>query len=197
MSNAEHGLGGRTPLLAPDDLDDEQKKAYATIDEKMVPWAEKSGFKAKLPDGRLIGPFNPILLSPIMGDAFLALQEVEGKSTTLSNRVRQVVILTVGAVWQAEYELYAHAAVAKGLGFSSSAIEALSKGQPDDALKPEELTAQRFALALTEKHRVDAKTFNDARAAFGDRGIVEIVILAGCYHLVSSLLNAFEVPTPD
>ena len=29
-----------------------------------------------------------------------------------------------------------------------------------------------------------------------NRGILEIVILAGCYDLVSSLLNAFEVPVP-
>ena len=197
MSSADHGLGGRTPLLAPGELDDEQKRVYATIDEKMVPWAENSGFKAKLSDGKLIGPFNPILLSPTMGNVFLALQEAESKSTTLSERVREVIILTVGAVWQAEYELYAHAAVARGLGFSSSTIDALSKGRPDEALRPEEQTAQRFALKLTKQHSVDSETFEEARAVFKDRGIVEIVILAGCYDLVSSLLNAFEIPVPE
>ena len=67
----------------------------------------------------------------------------------------------------------------------------------DAALKPEELTAQRFALALTREHRVDDATFKDAQAAFDDRGVVEIVILAGCYDLVSSLLNAFEIPVPE
>ena len=197
MPSPDHGLGGRTPLLAPDDLDDAQKRTYATIDETMVPWAETSGFRAKLADGRLIGPFNPILLSPAMGDAFLALQQAETKNTTLSERVRQVVILTVGAVWGADYERYAHAAVSRRLGFPSSTIEALSRGEPDAALKPEELTAQRFALALTREHRVDDATFKDAQAAFDDRGVVEIVILAGCYDLVSSLLNAFEIPVPE
>ena len=196
MSQADHGLGGRTPLLRPEELDDAQRKAYASIDETMVPWAEKSGFRAKLADGTLIGPFNPILLSPAMGAAFLALQEAEGKNTTLSERVREVVILSVGSVWRADYELYAHAAVARGLGFPASTIEALSKGRPDDGLTPEERSAQSFALKLTSDHRVDTATFEAAQTAFGDRGIVEIVILAGCYDLVSSLLNAFEVPVP-
>ena len=196
MSNAEHQLGGRTPLLAPDALDDEQKKTYAIIDKTMVRWAETSGFKARLADGRLIGPFNPLLLSPTMGAAFLALQEAEGKTTTLAERVRQVVILTVGSVWKADYELYAHAAVAKGLGLSSSTIEALSRGDADEALKPEERIAQRFALKLTKEHKVDGETFQQARSVFQDRGVAEIVILAACYDLVSSLLNAFEIPVP-
>ena len=196
MLNADDDLGGRTPLLAPVALDDEQKKTYALINEKMVPWAEQSGFKAKLPDGRLIGPFNTILLSPAIGAAFLALQAAEGKSTTLSERVRQVVILSVGSVLKAEYELYAHAAVAKRVGFSDATVDALSQGAPDDALEPEERTAQLFALKLAAEHKVDKETFETARATFKDRGVAEIVFLAGCYNLISSLLNAFKVPAP-
>ena len=81
--------------------------------------------------------------------------------------------------------------------FPSSTIDALSKGRPDEALRPEERTAQRFTLKLTKQHSVDSETFEEARAVFKDRGIVEIVILAGCYDLVSSLLNAFEIPVPE
>ena len=33
--------------------------------------------------------------------------------TSLDERVRQVIVLTVGAIWHADYELYAHAAVAR------------------------------------------------------------------------------------
>ena len=106
------------------------------------------------------------------------------------------MILTVGSVWGAAYELYAHAAVAKGLGLSSETIAALSRGDPDGALEPEERVAQRFTLGLTKEHKVDDETFQAAQAAFTDRGIAEIAMLAGCYHLVSSLLNAFAVPVP-
>lgn len=197
MPDDSQQLGGRIALFAPDDLTGQQRKVYDIINQQMVPWAEKAGFKAKLPDGRLVGPFNPILLSPEMGEAFLTLQAVEGKNSSLSPRVRQVVILTVGAVWNSDYERYAHSAVAREAGLSDSAIEALAQGEAANDLSPEEHVAQRFTLTLTTDHHVEDELFDEARAAFSDRGIVDIIILAGCYDLISSLLNAFKVPAPS
>lgn len=46
----------------------------------------------------------------------------EDKHTSLDARVRQVVILAVGAVWKADYQLYAHAAVARKAGLSDRII---------------------------------------------------------------------------
>ena len=189
-------LGGRTALLAPESMTAAQRRLYEDINSDMVPWAERSGFQARLADGRLIGPFNTILLSPEMGGAFVRLQAVEATTTSLSQRVRQVVILTVGAVWKCDYERYAHAAVAKQAGLSSSVVDALRGGAAPDGLSEDEDIARRFTLSLTADRQVDDTLFGEARATFGDRGIVEIVILAGCYDLVSSLLNAFKVPAP-
>ncbi len=191
----EH-LGGRTALLAPDALTEEQRRVYDVINADMVPWAEKAGFQAKLSDGRLIGPFNTIMLSPEIAQAFLNLQAVEGKNTSVSQRVRQVVILTVGAVWHCDYERYAHAAAARQAGLSPATIEALARGDAAEGLSDEGDVARRFTMALTAEHKVNDALFEEARSAFQDRGIVDIVILAGCYDLVSSLLNAFEVPAP-
>ena len=196
MADDLERLGGRTALLPPDTLTAQQRQVYDTINTTMVPWAEKSGFQAKLPDGRLIGPFNTIMLSPEMAQAFLELQAVEGKSTSLSQRVRQVVILAVGAVWSCDYERYAHAAAAKEAGLSPAAIQALSQGGAAEDLSQEEDVARRFTMALTAEHKVDDALFEETRSAFRDRGIVDIVILAGCYELISSLLNAFQVPMP-
>ena len=47
MAEALHGLGGRLPLLKPDDLSPEQRKTYDTIDRDMVPWAEKAGVQGE------------------------------------------------------------------------------------------------------------------------------------------------------
>ncbi len=190
-------LGGRTVLLAPDALTAQQRAVYDTINTDMVPWAEKAGFQAKLPDGRLIGPFNLILLSPDIAQAFLNLQAVEGKSSSLSQRVRQVVILTVGAVWRCDYERYAHAAVAREAGLSPAAIQALAQGDAAEDLSDDENAARRFTMAITAEHKVEDALFEETRLAFQDRGIVDLIVLAGCYDLVSSLLNAFQVPAPN
>ncbi len=196
MADTHDHLGGRTALLPPEALTAPQRKLYDYIDARMVPWAEKSGFQAKLADGRLIGPFNPVLLSPEIGRVFLELQAVEGASTNLSPRVREVVILTVGAVWRCDYERYAHAAVAKAAGLPPAAITALVQGDATIDLEQDEQAARRFTRALIADHQVDDALFEEARATFGEKGIVDLIMLAGCYDLISSLLNAFQVPAP-
>ena len=197
MTVSNESFGGRIPLFDPQALTPAQRAVYSTIDKKMVTWAESAGFKAKLADGKLIGPFNTILASPAIGSSFLALQDSEQEHTSLSERARQVVILTVGAVYQSDYERYAHSAVAQKAGLSQGAIHALTRGEEADELMPQERVAQRFTKQLTAEHQVHDQLYQEAVSAFGIAGIVDLIFLAGCYYTVSSLLNAFRVPVPE
>jgi 4-carboxymuconolactone decarboxylase len=192
-----HGLGGRVPLLNPEELTAAQKSTYESMDRTMVPWADSSGFVAKLADGKLVGPFNGFLLSPEITASFLQLQEAEQKHTTLTERIRQTVILTVGAVWQSNYERYAHSAVALKAGIPGGAIRALVAGEPAAELGDKERLAQRFTWKLTTERQVDDDLYAEAVAGFGAQGIVDIIYLAGCYDTISSLLNTFRVPVPE
>jgi 4-carboxymuconolactone decarboxylase len=189
-------LGGRLPLLDPSTLSTAQKETYERINRTWIPWANSVPFQSKLEDGRLIGPFNPILFSPAISSSFLDLQETEQQSTSLSQRVRQVVILAVGAVWKSNYELYAHSAAARKAGISEDAIRTLTTGDLPDDLSDQEKIAQRFAQQLSTDHHVDAALYSAAEHAFGQRGLVEITYLTGIYHCVCALLNAFEIPAP-
>ena len=191
-----NGLGGRLPLLDPARLNAEQKAMYDHTMEKMVPWAEKMGFQSTAEGGRLIGPFNPLLLSPGLSSAFLALQQAEEKHTTLDERTRQVVILAVGAVWKAPYEMYAHAACARKAGLSEESIARLVAGGVPDELSEKERIAARFTSQLTAQHGVDASLYEQAVQAFGQQGLVDMTYLAGCYHVVCGLLNVFNIPAP-
>jgi 4-carboxymuconolactone decarboxylase len=51
-----------------------------------VPWAQRAHFQARTDDGRLIGPFNPALLSPAIASSFLQLQLTEAEHTSLSKK---------------------------------------------------------------------------------------------------------------
>ena len=110
---AEDQLGGRLPLLDTDTLDDEQRELVDYLMRTFVPWSSTTGFRSRTPDGTFIGPFNALLRSPALAGQFLQFQTSEQQHTSLSDRVRQVVILAVGTVWAADYELYAHSAVAR------------------------------------------------------------------------------------
>jgi 4-carboxymuconolactone decarboxylase len=197
MSVQTETLGGRLPLLDPKTLSLAQKETYDRLNRTWIPWADSVPFQSKTEDGRLIGPFNPILFSPAISSSFLDLQETEQKHTSLDQRVRQVVILAVGAVWKSKYELYAHGAAARKAGISEDAVRTLTTGGLPDDLSDQEKIAQRFARQLSAEHHVDAALYSAAEHAFGQRGLVEITYLAGIYHAVCALLNAFEIPAPE
>jgi 4-carboxymuconolactone decarboxylase len=197
MSVQAQNLGGRLPLLDPRDLSAAQREVYDRLNSTFVRWSDRIHFQSKTEDGKLIGPFNPILYSPGISLPFLDLHDAEEKQTSVNERVRQVVILAVGAVWQCEYELYAHAAAAKMAGISEDAVRLLITGDLPDDLSAEEKVAQRFARQLVVEHRVDAATYGAAEEAFGKQGLVDIAYLIGIYQLVCGLLSAFEIPVPN
>ncbi len=196
MLHQNSSLGGRLPLLDPQALSASQKAVYDQIQATLVPWAANAPFKAETIDKQLIGPFNPILLNPSVAAGYLAMLDAETKSTSLDKREREVVILSVGAVWNSAYEIYAHTAVARKAGHSELSIKALASGIPADDLTEKEKLAQRYTRQLITEHRVDALLYQEAEQAFGPQGLVDMSYLIGLYLMTCVLLNGFEIPVP-
>jgi 4-carboxymuconolactone decarboxylase len=190
-------LGGRLPLVSPSHIEADQRQLYDLLDSQFVPWANANGFKGKTETGELIGPFNALLYSSAISMGYVQLTNAESSHTSLNKRVREVVILSVGAVWKAHYELYAHSAVARTVGISGSAIDALVEGESSPDLSADELVAHRFARQLAADHNVDPELYKEAEATFGQAGLVDLVYLIGMYLFTCNLLNAFKIPAPD
>lgn len=196
MSVSPDGFGGRLPLAECASLTDAQREIFDQMTTAVVPWAREAGFQATTDDGRFIGPFNACLLNPAIAAQFLKLQFAEAHTTSLSKRARQVVILTVGAVWRAGYELYAHSAAARHQGLRDADITTLvGGGMPENLTEPEKI-AHRLARQLTTSHHVDDQLYRDAEKALGAKGILELTILTGIYHTVCGIINVFDVPAP-
>ncbi len=190
----------RLPLLEPAALNPDQHELYERMAAGMLPWAKKSGFKAEDENGGLLGPFNAMLYSPELGAAQLNYLNTERDATALDAQVREVVILTVGAVFESKYELYAHRAVAAQAGLAAEDIETLATGAEigqGSKLNPREVIAHRFVRAVAKDHRVPPELFVEAQKIFGHKGLIDMLHLAGLYMTVSSLLNAFDVPVPE
>jgi 4-carboxymuconolactone decarboxylase len=190
-------LGGRLPLYDRESLEPTQKELFDWLMTKAVPWAEGAGFQAGIEGGLLIGPFNPALLTPAISKAFMEFVLVEHENTSLSKRAREVVILTVGAAWQAPYELYAHCAVGRQVGLSDGEVRILAVGGLPQDLSDTETVAHRVARALSVEHRLDDDLYREAEKLLGANGIMDAVVLTGIYHTVCAILNAFETPAPS
>jgi 4-carboxymuconolactone decarboxylase len=134
----------------------------------IVPRVNALGFRATTTDGRFIGPFNPALRGPALAGEFLRLQATEARGTSLSERVRQVVIL----------------AIARRCGIPDEAVRDMA-GAPC----PTPSATRRRSPRRHDLRRGPEK--------FGERGIADMILLAGTYHTVCGLLNAFDVPVPE
>lgn len=196
LDDNQTSLGGRLPLLDPNQLQGDQRKLYETMNSTLISWADESGFKGKTEDGELIGPFNPYLYSTGITPGFLQWMRADSEHSSLKKRVHEVVILSTGAVWESPFELYAHAAVARKVGVPEAAIEALVVGGSSDQLTLEEQVAHRFARQLAAERKVDPDLYREAESVFGRAGLVDMVYLIGMYLLTCALLNAFEIPAP-
>ncbi len=184
----------RLPNIPPDQVSAEQRplfdKLHAGID------AHLQGFVTQKPDGTLIGPFNALLHFPKLGtpawDLFLAL----AGGSVLPKPVREVVILTTGARYGSLYELYSHEALASKVGLSAAKIRTLAAGERPADLSEQEGIGYDVAAVLYRGHQVPNTTYQAAAAAFGVQGVAEIAYLVGCYALIGSLLNTFDVNLP-
>ena len=194
-SDPNQGLGGRLPLLKPGDLDPAQARVRDGLLASRGADAQATGFTMELPGGELIGPFNAYLHVPpifqALRDWMAAIQEYG-----LPGDVQQVAILTVGAAWRSDFEVYAHAAEARHAGVPDSAIEAILAGAPPVDLPPAADVAHRLALALAIDHAVDDALYAEAQAAFSTEQLIALVTLVGRYMNTAAILAAFRVPSP-
>ena len=105
--------------------------------------------------------------------------------------------MTVGAAWQAPYELYAHCAVGRYVGLSDDEVRIVAEGGLPKDLSDTETVAHRVARALSVEHHLDDALYREAEKLLGANGIMDAVVLTGIYHTVCAILNAFEIPAPS
>lgn len=141
-------MTGRLPGLRPAELHPAQRSLYDSMVASEVPWTEACGARAIAADGSLLGPFSPLLFSPAIGAGLLGLFHADGSNTSLPPRVREIVILTVGAACQAAYELYAHRAIGKARGLPDAMIEAIATGKRPEFDHEAEASAYDFNVPV-------------------------------------------------
>jgi 4-carboxymuconolactone decarboxylase len=146
--------------------------------------------------GGLAGPFNAFVHAPDVGRGLTDLGATLRFGTSIERRLSEVAIITVGARWQAEFEWWAHARMAREHGVPDAVVDAIGRGEDPPFAAGDERTVYAVASQLAQTGHVTADAYDAARDLLGDTGLVELVALCGYYTLISFLLNAFEVPLP-
>jgi 4-carboxymuconolactone decarboxylase len=148
------------------------------------------------PEGGLAGPFNAFITVPAAGRRLLSLGAMLLSRTSIERRLSEIAIITIGARWQAEFEWFAHAPMAREQGVAGVVVDAIGRGEDPPFEADDERAVYAVARELGQTGRLEQDTYDAAHRLLGDAGMVELVSLCGYYTLISYLLNAFTVPLP-
>ena len=124
---------------------------------------------------------------------FMSLINAYLNEGTLDDELRELVILRVGHLCGAAYELHHHVRVSRGLGLSEARIGATAGTFPSPHFSEAENAALAFTDDLVAHVKADKALFDAAREHLGDTGIQELAIIVGVYLLVCRYLETFEI----
>src|SRR5215831_13106417 len=124
------------------------------------------------PRGGLNGPFNVLLRSPDLGDRVQKVGEYVRFKTSLPPRLNELAILVTARAWTAQYEWYAHHALALKAGFQPAICDDADAGRRPGKMEKDEDAIYNFTRELIDTKHVSDATFNAVKEKFGERGVV-------------------------
>lgn len=181
----------RLPLLRYDDADERQRALWDRI-------VESRGRSIGLTDdeGRLVGPFESFVRRPALGEHLIEVGSVVRFESSLSPRLLELAICTVGARWRSEFEFWAHSRMALDAGLPESIIDALATGETPDFDEPNERIVYEYAAQLAGDGSVGQPTYDAAVNALGVDRVVDLTHTIGYYTHICFLLNTFAIELP-
>lgn len=112
-------------------------------------------------------------------------------------RERELVILRVGANARAEYEFGQHTVIGRQNGLSDDEIEALTRAPSEFAWSDDDRNLIALADELHRDDCVSDDTWTALAERWSDAELVELLVVAGFYRLVSGFLNSTGVQLDD
>ena len=147
--------------------------------------------------GRFGGPFELLIRAPEICGHAAALGEHLRWGTSLPDRLSELAIITTARFWRAQYEWYAHAPLAEKAGVPAAAIEAIRTGDTPLFTAKDETLVYHLCSEIFRSQRLSDDSFNQAIAALGEQGLVEVIAIIGYYTLIGNTLNVFQVGLPE
>lgn len=176
--------------------------ALATRIEPLPPddaTAQKSTVGSDRNSGRPLNIFLTLAKNPPLFDVFTRFGSHLLFKGEVPAREREIVILRVGWRSQSEYEFGQHTVIGKQAGLTDDEVTRLARadlaGWNDD-----DAALVRLADDLCTHNVVTDDTWTDVSKRWSEAQLLELLMLAGYYRLVSGVLNsagvALEPATP-
>jgi 4-carboxymuconolactone decarboxylase len=115
----------------------------------------------------------------------------------LPEREREIVILRIGWNARAQYEFGQHTLIGRRCGLTDDEIVGLTRRVDEHAWSAEDRDLIALADELAEDDCVTDETWARLANRWSDAELVELLVLAGFYRMVSGFLNSAGVQLDD
>ena len=173
----------RMPKIPADQLTDEQRKA---IDEFRAKRGQEPG-----------GPFIPLTRSPAVLNAATHLGAYLRYESDLPTVISELAIIITARRWSQNYEWYAHRKIAEKAGLDPAIADAIRDGRRPETMPAEQQIVHDFCTEVHGNGQVSDATYEKAKAAFGEKGVIDLATICGYYSMLAIVMNVARTPLPD
>jgi 4-carboxymuconolactone decarboxylase len=148
-------------------------------------------------NGKVINIFRVLMQHPKLARAWSKFANyIVTDQQTLAAREREILILRIGWLNQAQYEFEQHVRLGKAAGLSDDDIDRICKG-PQAGWNKHEAALIQAADDLFEKSVVSDETWKTLSERYNTQQMMDAVFTVGQYNLVSWALNSLGVPLDE
>ncbi len=145
------------------------------------------------PGARGMHGVGVILRYPALAKAFLTFNNYVATASTISKRIRELLILRISWLRRSEYELVQHLVVAKNAGLSDEELERVQHGPNAPGWDPVDADLVRAVDELYADARIHDTTWARLSVHFSEEQLVDIVFAVGCYDILAMVFKTLGV----
>jgi alkylhydroperoxidase family enzyme len=157
--------------------------------------------RAAMPEGvtRLLDQFPRQAITEMFAHAetltepFLRMAQAQFTGLELTDRQRELVILTVAGLVECEYEYAQHKPIAEAAGIAPYLQDALYSGDPDAVSDPVERALVGFVAGIITAPHVSDEVFAAASRELSPRRIVEVLQVVTFYWGIGRICTVLRL----
>lgn len=122
---------------------------------------------------------------------------IMGETSRLAPREREILILRIGWLCEAEYEWGQHVIFAREAGLADEEIQRIKKGSEAEGWSAFDAALIRATDELHEDACISDATWAELSEQYDQQQMMDVVFTVGQYNMVSMALNSFGVQLDD
>ena len=132
-----------------------------------------------------------ILRHPALAKAFLTFNNHVAVASSLSKRIRELLILRISWLRRSEYEFVQHVVLGRNAGLTEVEIERVQLGADAPGWDPTDADLMRAVDELHTDARIQDATFTRLSLHFSSVQLMDIVFAVGCYEMLAMVFKTF------